>query len=150
MSHPYRQAGEADERCQATLLREPCFCSTLSAMAIPVFRLMSGATIPFDLSPTTTDTRSAPITVGEARQCIANMYGVAVGRIRLFSPTTHALLDDHTMIGLEVEAVVLSLDPEAEHRAEAALLSACGAADMQSLRPQTELAIPSSTLRKLP
>ena len=113
-------------------------------MAIPVFRLMSGATIPFDLSPTTTDTRSAPITVGEARQCIANRYDVAVGRIRLFSPTTHALLDDHTTIGLEVEAVVLSLDPEAEHRAEAALLSsrACtlvGARDMESLRPSTEL-----------
>ena len=91
-------------------------------MAIPAARLMSGAAINVDLSPTATDAPGAPITVGEARQRIANSFGVPVGHIRLFGPAAHAPLDDHTTIGLEVRAVVLSLDPEAERRAEAALL----------------------------
>ena len=111
-------------------------------MAITIFRLMSGVTIPFDLSPTTT--------VGEARQRIANKYDMAVGRICLFNPTSHASLDDRTTIGLEVQVVMFSLDPEAEHRAEAAFLLACGAADMKSLIPKTELAIRDSILYKLP
>ena len=105
-------------------------------MAITIFRQMSGATIHFELSPTTT--------VGEARQHIANEYDMPVDCICLLNPTSDASLDDSTTIGLEVQVVMLNFDPEA------AFLLACGAADMKSLIPKTELAIRDSILYKLP
>ena len=104
-------------------------------MAVTI-RQMSGATIHCELSPTTT--------VGEARQHIANENDMPVDCICLLNPTSHASLDDSTTIGLEVQLVMLNFDPEA------VFLLACGAADMKSLIPQTELAIRNSILNTLP
>ena len=122
----------------------------MSGAAIPVARLMSGAAIPVELLSTATQTLGTPITVGETRQRIANSFGVPVGRIRLLGPMAHAPLDDHTTIGLEVRVVVLTLDPDAERRAEAAFLSACGAAHMESLLPSSKLDVQDKELTCLP
>ena len=132
--HAMQVMNMSDEVHPATVLEKGEICKLVCHIAsfvgiklsnfwpFPIARLMSGAAIPVDVLSTATHTPGTPITVGEARQRIANSFGVPVGHIRLFGPTAHAPLDDHTTIGLEVSAVVLSLGPEAERRAEAALL----------------------------
>ena len=124
--------------------------SILSTMTRPVARFISGVTLDTDLSPDATVPDGMPIQIAEARQRIARTCGVANGRIRLIDPIGRGLLEDHALLGVEVVVIVLSLDPEAERAAEASLLRACNAEDMNSLHPLRKLDISQSNLANVP
>ena len=59
-------------------------------------------------------------------------------------------LKDQAPVGLKVNVIVLSLDPEAEQAAEAALLRACHVAPVEELAGRTVVRLDNNQLSSLP
>ena len=93
---------------------------------------------------------ASALTIGQARTRIAAAQGVPLGRVRLLSKTTYAPLGDDQAIQDDMNVVLLTMDPEAERFAEAQLLRAAGAVNVEALTALQTLDLEGKQLTALP
>ena len=111
-------------------------------MAGPRAQLASGDYMEVNLA--------SALTIGQARARIAAAQGVPLGRVRLLSKTTYAPLGDDQAIQDDMNVVLLTMDPEAERFAEAQLLRAAGAVNVEALTALQTLDLEGKQLTALP